>query len=118
MSGGCGGRGSASRLRRRPHFPRAAAAAVRSGLPAAMLCSLPARRCRLRCAREVRVPSRPGPRAFSHWRKATAGGLARDWLVAGRPRTWHLIGRAGSGLGVMMESEAAGKRASGARAAG
>lgn len=27
------------------------------------------------------------------------GGLARDWSVAGRPRTWHLIGRAVSGLG-------------------
>lgn len=42
---------------------------------------------------------RLGPRAFSHWRKATAGGLARDWSAAGRPRTWHLIGHAGSGLG-------------------
>lgn len=39
MSGGSGrGRGSASRLWRRPHFPRAAAAVFRSGLPAAMLC--------------------------------------------------------------------------------
>lgn len=100
MSGGGGGRGSASRLRRRPHFPRAGAAVVRSGLTAAMLCSHQARRCRRRRrARGVRAPHRPGPRAFSHWRKATAGGLARDWSVAGRPRTWHLIGRAGSGLG-------------------
>lgn len=64
------------------------------------------------------MPRRSGPRAFSHWRKATAGGLARDWLVAGRPRTWHLIGRAGSGPGVMKESEAAGLLASRARAAG
>lgn len=94
-----GGRGSASRLWRRPHFPRAAAAVVRSGLSAAMLCSRSGCRCRRRCARGVRAPSRPGPRAFSHWRKATAGGLARDWSVAGRPRTWYLIGRAGSGLG-------------------
>nr|XP_055248534.1 nuclear transcription factor Y subunit gamma isoform X4 [Gorilla gorilla gorilla] len=64
-----------------------------------MLCSCLAGRCRRRRARGVRVPRRPGPRAFSHWRKATAGGLARDWSVAGRPRTWHLIGRASSGLG-------------------
>lgn len=97
VSGNGGGRGSASRLWLRPHFPRTVAAVVLSGLPAAMLCSL--RGCRCRRARGVRVPCRPGPRAFSHWRKATAGGLARDWLVAGRPRTWHLIGRAGSGLG-------------------
>lgn len=101
MSDNGGGRGSASRLRLRPHFPRMVAAVVLSGLPAAMLCSLRGRRCRRRCRRAggVLVPRRPGPRAFSHWRKATAGGLARDWLVAGRPRTWHLIGRAGSGLG-------------------
>lgn len=99
VSGGGGGRGGASRLRRRPHFPRAAAAVVRCGLLAAMLCSRRARRCRRRCGRGVRTPCRPDPRAFSHWRKATAGGLARDWSVAGRPRTWHVIGRAGSGLG-------------------
>lgn len=64
-----------------------------------MLCSRQARRCLRRRAPGVRAPRRPGPRAFSHWRMATAGGLARDWSVAGRPRTWHLIGRAGSGLG-------------------
>lgn len=92
-----GGRGRASRLWRSLHFPRAAAAAVRSGLAAAMLSSRRGRRRRR--ARGVRAPGRPGPRAFSHWRKATAGGLARDWSVAGRPRTWYLIGRAGSGLG-------------------
>lgn len=96
-----GGRGGASRLRRRPHFPRAAAAVVRSGLPPPCCVSfLRARCCCRRRAREVRVPRRSGPRAFSHWRKAAAaGGLARDWLVARRPRTWHLIGRAGSGPG-------------------
>ena len=113
-----GGRGGASRLRRRPHFPCVAIAVVRSGLPTAMLCSLWARRCRRRRACGVRAPCRPGPRAFSHWRKATAGGLARDWSVAGRPRTWHVIGRAGSGLGVVRESEAVGKLASRSRAAG
>lgn len=118
VSGGRGGRGGASRLRRRPHFPCVAIAVVRSGLPTAMLCSLWARRCRRRRACGVRAPCRPGPRAFSHWRKATAGGLARDWSVAGRPRTWHVIGRAGSGLGVVRESEAVGKQASRSRAAG
>lgn len=70
----------------------------------------PARRYRRRCRRAhgVRTPCRPGPRAFSHWRKATAGGLVRDWSVAGRPWTWRLIGRADSGLGVKEELEAAG----------
>ncbi|XP_070366308.1 nuclear transcription factor Y subunit gamma isoform X3 [Equus asinus] len=69
-----------------------------------MLCSRRARRSRRSRARGVRAPGRPGPRAFSHWRKTTAGGLARDWSVAGRPRTWHLIGRAVSGLGVVRMS--------------
>lgn len=39
VSGSRGGWGGASRPRRRPHFPRVAAAVVRSGLPTAMLCS-------------------------------------------------------------------------------
>lgn len=74
----------------------AAAAALREGLlPPCCVFAGPAAVAAAALAGSVRL----GPRAFSHWRKATAGGLARDWSAAGRPRTWHLIGHAGSGLG-------------------
>lgn len=96
--------GGASRLWRRSHFPPAAAAALRSGLPPPC-CAFagPAAVAAAALAGSVRL----GPRAFSHWRKAAAGGLARDWSAAGRPRTWHLIGHAGSGLGVVVMKELA-----------
>lgn len=77
-------------------LPSAAAAALRSALPPpCYVFAGPAAVVAAALAGSVRL----GPRAFSHWRKATAGGLARDWSAAGRPRTWHLIGHAGSGLG-------------------
>lgn len=78
-------------------LPSAAAAALRSASPPpCYVFAGPAAVAAAALAGSVRL----GPRAFSHWRKATAGGLARDWSAAGRPRTWHLIGHAGSGLGV------------------
>lgn len=85
-------------------LPSAAAAALRSA-PPPPCCVLagPAATAAAALAGSVRQ----GPRAFSHWRKATAGGLARDWSAAGRPRTWHLIGHAGSGLGGLIKELAA-----------
>lgn len=67
------------------------------GSAAAMLCVRRARRCRRGCARGVRAP---GPAGFLPLAEGDGGGgLARDWSAAGRPRTWHLIGHAGFGLG-------------------
>lgn len=115
VSGGREGRGGASRPRRRPHFPRVAAAVVRSGLPTAMLCSpWPAAVAAVALVGSVRLVG-PARGLFPIGGRRRRGGLARDWLVAGRPRTWHVIGRAGFGLGVVRESEAVGMRASSSR---
>ena len=118
VSGSRGGRGGASRPRRRPHFPRVAAAVVRSGLPTAMLCSpWPAAVAAVALVGSVRLVG-PARGLSPIGGRRRRGGLARDWSVAGRPRTWHVIGRAGSGLGVVRESEAVGMHASWSRAAG
>lgn len=114
--GGGGGRGNASRLPRRPHFPYAAPAAARSGPPppCCVLVGPAAAAAAAALAGSVRLGPARGLSPIGGRRRRGGSLVIGRWRGGRGPGT--LLVALASGL--MKESEAAGMRASRAPAAG